>query len=67
VNPQEEILAIDATPKPRETLSPALVRNGFSSFHFVERSARPVNYFLMAGSNPPDVFERYTPVFVRWF
>jgi hypothetical protein len=55
VNPQGEILAIDATPKPREILSPALVRNGFTSFHVVVRSRRPVSYFLLTGTNPPDV------------
>src|SRR5438045_7395746 len=55
VNPQGEILAIDATPKPREILSPAVVRNGFVSFHVVVRSPRPESYFLFAGSNPPDV------------
>ena len=31
VSPQGEILDVDATPKPREILSPAVARNGFAS------------------------------------
>src|SRR5262249_12902406 len=67
VNPQGEILAADATPKPREILSPALVRNGFASFQIVVRSPRPTNYFLFVGSNPPNVFrtEIYKETFVK--
>src|SRR5437667_9059574 len=44
VNPRGEILAADATPKPREILSPAVVRNGFASFQIVVRSPRPTSY-----------------------
>src|SRR5713101_3036412 len=67
VNPRGEILAVDATPKPREILSPAIVRNGFTSFHIVVRSPRPASYFLLAGSNPPDVFKTaiYKEEFVK--
>jgi hypothetical protein len=67
VNPQGEILTIDATPKPREILSPALVRNGFTSFHVVVRSRRPVSYFLLTGTNPPDVLKTafYKEKFVK--
>jgi hypothetical protein len=56
VNPRGEILPVDATPKPREILSPAVVRNGFASFHIVVRSRRPESYFLFVSTNPPDVF-----------
>src|SRR2546429_9441514 len=55
VNPQGDILAVDATPKPREILSPAMARNGFASFHIVVRSPRPASYFLFAGTNPPNI------------
>jgi hypothetical protein len=55
VNPQGEILLTDSTPKPREILSPAIVRNGFASFQIVVRSPRPTSYFLLAGANPPNV------------
>jgi hypothetical protein len=56
VDPQGEILAIDRTPNPREILSPAVVRNGFASFHIVALSPQPTSYFLLAGANPPDIF-----------
>ena len=55
VNPQGEILLTDATPKPREFLSPGIVRNGFASFHVVVRSPRPTSYFLLVGTNPPNI------------
>jgi hypothetical protein len=56
VDPQGEILTIDRTPDPREIISPAVVRNGFASFHIVVRSDEPTSYFLLAGANPPDIF-----------
>jgi len=67
VDPQGEILAIDSTPKPREILSPALVRNGFASFHVVVRSERPESYFLYVASNPANVFRMtlYKEEFVK--
>jgi hypothetical protein len=55
VNPRGEILATDATLQPREILSPAVVRNGFTSFHIVVRSQKPTSYFLFVSANPPDV------------
>jgi hypothetical protein len=55
VNPQGEILPVDATPKPREILSPAVVRNGFASFHVVVRSPTVTNYFLFVAANPSNV------------
>jgi hypothetical protein len=67
VDPQGEILSIDRTPSPREILSPAVVRNGFASFHIVVRSEKPTSYFLLAGTNPPDVFRMtlYKEAFVN--
>ena len=55
VNPQGEILSVDATPKPREILSPAVVRNGFASFHVVVRSPRVTSYFLFVATNPTNI------------
>src|SRR5262249_54122273 len=66
VDPQGEILSADATPRPREILSPAVVRNAFASFHIVVQSARG-NYFLFVGSNPENVFRTavYQENFIR--
>jgi hypothetical protein len=55
VNPQGEILPLDATPQPREILSPAVVRNGFASFHVVVRSPRVTSYFLFVSANPTNL------------
>ncbi len=52
VNPQGEILGVDTDPKPREILSPAVVRNGYASFHIVVRSSHPTSFFLFASANP---------------
>jgi hypothetical protein len=67
VNPQGEILPVDATPNPREILSPAVVRNGFASFHVVVRSARVTNYFLFVAANPANVLRAtlYKEEFVK--
>jgi hypothetical protein len=73
VNPRGEILAADATPKPREILSPAVVRNGFASFQIVVRSPRPTSYFLFVSSHLANIFrmEIYKEKFVKrgaeWF
>ena len=72
VDPWGRILSSDATPDPKEILSPAVVRNGFASFHIVVRSSR-MNYFLFVGTNPPDVIRTalYKEEFVErggtWF
>jgi hypothetical protein len=68
VNPQGKIITTDATPKPREILSPAVVRNGFASFHIVVRSPRPISYFLFVDTYPQkNVFRTaiYKEVFVN--
>ncbi|MDQ6678985.1 MAG: hypothetical protein M3Z09_17010, partial [Acidobacteriota bacterium] len=42
---------------PREVISPAVPRNGFTSFH-VAVTARPgVSYFLFIQTNPPNLIE----------
>ena len=73
VNPRGEILAADATPKPREILSPAVVRNGFASFQIVVRSPRPTSYFLFVSSHLANIFrmeiykEKFVKRGVEWF
>src|SRR6478672_8455053 len=52
VNPQGKVLGVDVDPKPREILSPAVVRNGYASFHIVVRSSHPTSFFLFASANP---------------
>ena len=67
VNPLGEILPVDVDPKPREILSPAVVRNAFASFHIVVHSSRPTSYFLFTSTNPPNVFRTtiYKEQFVK--
>src|SRR6266404_2871792 len=67
VNPQGEILPVDVDPKPREILSPAVIRNGFASFHIIVRSPRPTSFFLFVDTNPPNVFRTsiYKEQFVK--
>jgi len=67
VNPLGEILPVDVDPKPREILSPAVIRNGFASFHIVVRSPRPTSFFLFVDTNPPNVFRTsiYKEQFVK--
>src|SRR6478672_12005428 len=55
VDPQGEILLRDATPSPREIISPGVARGGFASFHVVVRSPKPASYFLFAATNPPNI------------
>jgi hypothetical protein len=40
---------------PREILSPAIVRNGFTSFQVVVKVAPETSYWLYIGENPEDV------------
>lgn len=40
---------------PREVLSPAMARNGHLSVHVVVTAPAGTNYFLYAGTNPPDI------------
>lgn len=48
------VVAADAAAQPREFLSPAMVCNGFTTFHVTVESS--VSYFLFVGSNPDGVF-----------
>ena len=42
---------------PREVLSPAIMRNGHLSVHVVVTAPEGANFFIYAGSNPPDILE----------
>ncbi len=42
---------------PREILSPAMPRNGHLSVHVVVTAPAGTNYFLYAGTNPPDILQ----------
>ena len=43
-----------APAQPREILSPAIVRNGFTSFQIVVQEPREVHWTLYVGQNPED-------------
>ncbi len=48
-------VAADRDMVPREILSPAIARNGHLSIHVVTAAPAGTNYFLYAGTNPPDI------------
>jgi hypothetical protein len=50
-------LAADRDMVPREILSPAIARNGHLSVHVVITAPAGTNYFLYAGTNPPDILQ----------
>ena len=50
-----EIVASDAAGTPREIISPAIIRNGYTSFHLVVKGPPSVNFMLYIASNPDRV------------
>ncbi len=56
------IVASDAAGAPREIISPAIVRNGYTSFHLVVKGPPGVNFMLYIASNPDRVLR---PVLYR--
>jgi hypothetical protein len=50
-------VASDRDMVPREILSPAMLRNGHLSVHVVVTAPAGTNYFLYAGTNPPDILQ----------
>jgi hypothetical protein len=50
-------VAPDRDMVPREILSPAMPRNGHLSVHVVITGPPGTNYFLYAGTNPPDILQ----------
>jgi hypothetical protein len=50
-------VAADRDLVPREILSPAMPRNGHLSVHVVVTAPAGTNYFLYAGTNPPNILQ----------
>lgn len=50
-----EIIAADAAGKPREIISPAAIRNGYTSFHLVVKGPPGTPFMLYIASNPDGV------------
>ena len=57
-----EIAAADALGAPREIISPALIRNGYTSFHLVVTGPPGAGFMLYIASNPDHVLR---PVLYR--
>ncbi len=49
------IIALDRSPSPREIISPATPRNGYTSFHIAVSVPPGQTFFLYAQANPPDI------------
>jgi hypothetical protein len=62
VGPNGEIVAADSAGTPREIISPALIRNGFTSFHLVAKGPPGASFMLYIASNPDRVLR---PVLYR--
>jgi len=56
-DPFGDPLPQDREISPREILSPAVARNGHLSVHVVVTAPEGANFFVYAGSNPPDILE----------
>jgi hypothetical protein len=67
VDPFGKLLGQEHAPEPREIISPAAVRNGFTSFHVVVTAPAGATYFLFVGVNPPGIVRTklYKEHFVR--
>lgn len=52
LDPKGAILAVDKAPRPREILSPALIRNAHASFQVAVETPQGVPYSLYLGQNP---------------
>ena len=55
LDPKGEILAVDKAPRPREILSPALIRNAYACFQVAVDVPQGVAYSLFLGQNPEGV------------
>jgi hypothetical protein len=52
LDPKGAVLAVDKAPRPREILSPALIRNAYASFQVAVETPKDVPYSLYLGQNP---------------
>jgi len=57
LDPKGEILAVDRSPKPREILSPAVVRNAHASFSVAVSVPKDKPFNLFLGQNPEQTFK----------
>lgn len=57
VDPFGKILTVDKAPRPREILSPAVVRNACASFHLAVSVAAGVPFSLLFGQNPEGTLQ----------
>jgi hypothetical protein len=64
-DPFGNIVPQDREFAPREILSPALARNGHLSLHVVVTGPAGTNYFIYAGSNPPNYVDVH--LYREWF
>ena len=56
IQPDGRVVDADRADVPQEIISPALIRNGFTTFH-VSVTGRPrILYWLAIQTNPPNVF-----------
>jgi hypothetical protein len=67
VDPFGNILAVDKTPRPREILSPAVVRSAFASFHLAVSVPGGAPFSLFFGQNPEGTLQItvYKEVYVK--
>lgn len=56
-NPLGQVVRQDFERNPREVLSPAVPRNGHLTVQVVVTAPPSTNYFLYAGTNPPDTLK----------
>lgn len=52
IDPFGSVVAVDKAVRPREILSPAVLRNAFASFHLAVNVPAGVQYSLFVGQNP---------------
>ena len=55
IDPLGHVVQPDSGYPPREIISPAAIRNGFTSFHVAVTAPPGSNYFLFVGVNPPGI------------
>jgi hypothetical protein len=72
VRPDGQVVNVDRVEKPREILSPAVVRNGWLTLRVVVQAPAGESYTLFIGQNPEDSArvalyqEKYTRVGEEW-
>lgn len=67
INPFGQVVEIDKAARPREVLSPAVVRNGSSGFHLAITAAPGTTFSLHLGQNPENAADVtvYREIFVQ--